>query len=51
MDKVQFDELKTLEEATRKAKYLYGHNKGRPVFQKSWDDKKKRIKEPSHLSS
>jgi hypothetical protein len=30
-----------LEEAIRKDKYLYEKNKGRPTFQKSWDEKKK----------
>jgi hypothetical protein len=40
-DKIQFDEPKTLEEAIRKDKYLYEQNKGRPSFQKAWDDKKK----------
>jgi hypothetical protein len=40
-DKIQFYEPNTLEEAIRKAKYLYEHNKGRPSFQKAWDDNKK----------
>jgi hypothetical protein len=40
-DKIQFDEPKTLEEAIRKDKYLYEQNKGRPTFQKAWDDKKR----------
>jgi hypothetical protein len=39
--KIQFDELKTLEEAIIKDKYLYEYNKGRPTFQKTWDGKKK----------
>jgi hypothetical protein len=29
-DKIQFDEPKNVEEAIRKAKYLYEHNRGRP---------------------
>jgi hypothetical protein len=32
---------RTLEETIRKEKYLYEHNRGRPTFQKAWDDKKK----------
>jgi hypothetical protein len=40
-DKIQFDEPKNLEEAIRKDKYLYEKNRGRPTFQKAWDDKKK----------
>jgi hypothetical protein len=31
-----------LEEAIKKAKCLYEKNKGRPHFQKDWNDKKKR---------
>jgi hypothetical protein len=30
--KIQFDEPKTLEETTRKVKYLYDHNKGEETF-------------------
>jgi hypothetical protein len=33
-DKIQFDEPKTLEEAIRKAKYLYEQNKGKANFSK-----------------
>jgi hypothetical protein len=39
--KIQFDEPKTLEKTMRKVKYLYEQNKGRPFFQKVWDDKKR----------
>jgi hypothetical protein len=39
-DRIQFDEPRTLEEAIRKAKYLYEKNKGRVVVLKSWRDKK-----------
>jgi hypothetical protein len=40
-DKIQFDEPKNLEEAIKKDKYFYEHNKERSIFQKSWDNKKK----------
>jgi hypothetical protein len=30
-----------LEETIRKEKYLYGKNKARPYFKKTWDDKRK----------
>jgi hypothetical protein len=40
-DKIHYDEPKTLENTIRKAKYLYEQNRGRPTFQKAWDDKKK----------
>jgi hypothetical protein len=40
-DKIQFEEPNTLEESMRKDKYLYEKNKGRPTFQKYWDDKNK----------
>jgi hypothetical protein len=40
-DKIQYDDPKTLEETTRRAKCLYGHHKGRPTYQKAWEDKKK----------
>jgi len=41
--KIEFDEPNILEETIRKAKYLYEHNKGKIVFPKDWDDKKKEI--------
>jgi hypothetical protein len=34
-DKIQYDNPKTLEETIRRARNLYEHSKGRPVFQKS----------------
>jgi hypothetical protein len=34
-DKIQFDELKSMEETIRKTKYLYDQNKGGANFQKS----------------
>ena len=40
-DKIQFDEPRTLKEATRKSKYLYEQRKKRLVFQKASDDKKR----------
>jgi len=40
-DKIQFNEPNNLEEAIRKVKYLYDHNRGRKTFEKSWDDKNK----------
>jgi hypothetical protein len=39
--KIQYDDAKTLEETIRQAKFLYDQHKGRPTFQKSWEDKKK----------
>jgi hypothetical protein len=38
-DKIQYDNPKTLEEAIRRENHLYEHRRGRPVFQKSWNDK------------
>jgi hypothetical protein len=40
-DKIQYDDPKTLEEAIRRAKCLYDQHRGRPTFQKAWEDKKK----------
>jgi hypothetical protein len=40
-DKIQYDDLKTLEETIRRAKCLYEQQKARPTFQKAWEDKKK----------
>jgi hypothetical protein len=40
-DKIQYDDPKTLEEATKRAKFLYDQHRGRPNFQKDWEDKKK----------
>jgi hypothetical protein len=42
-DNINFNESKTLEEAIRREKYLYEKNKGRPILQKAWDDKKKEM--------
>jgi hypothetical protein len=41
-DKIQYDDPKTLEETIRRAKCLYGKQKGRLTFQKDWEDKIKR---------
>jgi hypothetical protein len=40
-DKIQYDNPKTLEETIRRARRLYEQSKGRPVFQKAWNDKMK----------
>jgi hypothetical protein len=40
IDKIQFDDPRTLEEALRKYKYLYEKSKERPYFQRAWDYKK-----------
>jgi hypothetical protein len=41
IEKIQYDDPKTLEETMRRAKFLYDQHKGRPTFQKYWEDKKK----------
>jgi hypothetical protein len=40
-DKIQYDDPKTLEETIRRDKCLYDQQKGKPTFQKAWEDKKK----------
>jgi hypothetical protein len=40
-DKIQYDDLKTLEETIRRDQFLYDRHKGSPTFQKYWEDKKK----------
>jgi hypothetical protein len=40
-DKIQYDNYKTLEEAIRRAKHLYEKSRGRSIFQKFWNDKRK----------
>ena len=40
-DRIEFDEPRTLEEATKKAKYCFDQNKGKPDIHKVWKDKKK----------
>jgi hypothetical protein len=41
IDKIQYDDPKTLEEMIRKDKLLYDQHKGREIFQNAWEDKKK----------
>jgi hypothetical protein len=40
-DKIQYDDPKMLEETIRHAKCLYEQQRGRPTFQKAWEDKMK----------
>lgn len=40
-DKIQYDDPKTLEETIRRENCLYDQHKGNPIFQISWEDKKK----------
>jgi hypothetical protein len=40
-DKIQYDNPKTLEETIRRARHMYERSKGRPVFQKAWNDNMK----------
>ena len=40
-ERIEFDELRTIEEAIRKAKYYYDQNKGTLDIHKAWKDKKK----------
>ena len=40
-DKIQYDNPKTLEETIRREMNLYEKSKGRPVFQKVWNEKMK----------
>jgi hypothetical protein len=40
-DKIQYDEPKALEETIRHAKCLYDQQRGRPNFQKAWEEKMK----------
>jgi hypothetical protein len=40
-DKIQYDEPKTMEETIRREKFLYDQHKGKPTFQRAWEDKKK----------
>jgi hypothetical protein len=44
-DKIQYDNPKTLEETIRRERHLYEQSKGRPVFQKAWNDKMKEKKD------
>jgi hypothetical protein len=38
-DKIQYDNPKTLEKSIRREKHLYEQSRGRPFFQKAWNDK------------
>jgi hypothetical protein len=40
-EKIQYDNLRTLEESTRIEKHIYEQSKERSVFQKAWNDKMK----------
>jgi hypothetical protein len=40
-DKIQYDDSNALEETIRNSKCLYDQQKGRPAFQKVWEDKMK----------
>jgi hypothetical protein len=40
-DKIQHDDPKTLDETIRRTKCLYEQQRGRPIFQKAWEDKMK----------
>jgi hypothetical protein len=40
-DKIQYDDPKTMEETIRRVKCLYDQHKGKPTFQRAWEDKNK----------
>jgi hypothetical protein len=40
-DKIKYDNPRTLEEYIRREKHLYEQNRGRPIFQNTWNDKMK----------
>jgi hypothetical protein len=44
-ENIQYDNPETLDEAIRRAKNIYEKRKGRPIFQKYWNDKIKSKKE------
>jgi hypothetical protein len=44
-DKIQYDDPKTLEETIKRENCLYDQQKGKPTFQKAWEDKNKFKKE------
>jgi hypothetical protein len=46
-EKIQYDNPKNLEKATRREKHIYEHSRGRLVFQKYWNDKMKGKKDKS----
>jgi hypothetical protein len=40
-DKIHYDDHETMEETIRREKFLFDQQKGKPIFQKAWEDKKK----------
>jgi hypothetical protein len=40
-DKIQYDDTKTMEETIKREKCLFDQQKGKPTFQKSWEDMNK----------
>jgi len=47
-EKIQYDNPKTLEETIRRERNIYEERKGRPFFQKAWNDKLKGKKDQTH---
>jgi hypothetical protein len=47
-DKIQYDNPKTLEETIGRERHLYERSKGRPMFQKIWNDMMKEKKDQIH---
>jgi hypothetical protein len=47
IEKIQYDDPKNLEETIRRAKCLYDQYKGKPTFERAWEDKKKFKREHS----
>jgi hypothetical protein len=41
VDKIQYDDPKTMEETIRRKKCLYEQQREKPTFRKAWEDKKK----------
>jgi hypothetical protein len=48
IDKIQYDNSKTLEETIRRERHLYEKIKGRPIFKKACNDKMKGKKDQTH---
>jgi hypothetical protein len=40
-DNIQYDDPKTLEETIRRSKCLYDQHRGRPTYQKAWEENNK----------
>jgi hypothetical protein len=51
IDKIQYDDPKTMEETIRKAKFLYEQQGERPILRKVWDDRRKFKKEQRQKGS